>query len=57
MTFELDNRIAGSTHLVTTIDGIQVRLADDARYMWLMLVPEVAGASELHDLGTADHQR
>ena len=57
MTFELDSRIAGSTHLVTTIDGIQVRLADDARYMWLMLVPEVAGASELHDLGTADQQR
>ena len=57
MKFELDNRIAGSTHLVTTIDGIQVRLADDARYMWLMLVPEVAGASELHDLGTADQQR
>ena len=57
MTFELDSRIAGSTHLVTTIDGIQVRLADDARYMWLMLVPELAGASELHDLGTADQQR
>ena len=57
MAFELDSRISGSTHLVTTVDGIQVRLVDDARYMWLMLVPEVAGASELHDLGTADQQR
>ena len=57
MTFELDSRIAGSTHLVTTTDGIQVRLVDDARYMWLMLVPEVAGGIELHDLGTADQQR
>ena len=57
MIFELDSRIAGSTHLVTTTDGIQVRLVDDARYMWLMLVPEVASASELHDLGTADQQR
>ena len=57
MKFELDSRIAGSTHLVTTTDGIQVLLVDDARYMWLMLVPEVAGASELHDLGTADQQR
>ncbi len=57
MAFELDSRIAGSTHLVTTTDGIQVRLADDARYMWLMLIPEVAGARELHDLGTADRQR
>ena len=57
MAFVLDSRIAGSTHLVETVGGIQVRLVDDARYMWVMLVPEVAGASELHDLGTADQQR
>ena len=57
MAFGLDSRIAGSTHLVKTVDGIQVRLVDDSRYMWVMLVPEVASASELHDLGTADQQR
>ena len=57
MAFGLDSHIAESTHLVKTVDGIQVRLVDDSRYMWVMLVPEVAGASELHDLGTADQQR
>ena len=57
MAFGLDSRSAGSTHLVKTLDGIQVRLGDDARYRWVMLVPEVAGTSELHDLGTADQHR
>ena len=57
MAFGLDSRIAESTHLVKTVDGIQVRLVDDSRYMWVMLVPEVAGTSELHDLGTADQHR
>ena len=57
MAFELDSRIAGSTHLIKSVDGIQVRLVDDARDRGLLLVPEVAGASELHDLGTADQQR
>jgi uncharacterized protein (DUF952 family)/diadenosine tetraphosphate (Ap4A) HIT family hydrolase len=57
MGFTLDQRLADSSHLVSHVDDIQVRLADDARYMWLMLVPEVAGGIELHDLGTADQQR
>ncbi len=57
MAFGLDSRIAESTHLVKTVDAIHVRLVDDSRYMWVMLVPEVAGTSELHDLGTADQHR
>ena len=55
--FELDTRLDAGTYLVTRHEGIQVRLADDARYFWLMLVPETPGASELHDLGDATHQR
>ena len=51
MGFTLDQRLADSSHLVTRIDGIQVRLADDSRYVWLLLVPEQEGAEELHDLG------
>ena len=49
--FELDRRLADSTTLVARHEGIQIRLADDSRYFWLMLVPEAPGASELHDLG------
>ncbi|MEZ5667692.1 MAG: HIT family protein [Alphaproteobacteria bacterium] len=32
----------------------QVRLMDDARYPWLLLVPERDGAVDLHDLDAAD---
>lgn len=54
--FQLDERIAGATHLVTRHEGIQVRLADDSRYFWLMLLPETPGASELHELGEKTSQ-
>ena len=49
--FQLDDRIATSTFLIARHDGIQVRLADDSRYFWLILVPEATEARELHDLG------
>ena len=55
--FELDTRLDAGTHLVTRHQGIQVRIADDSRYFWLMLVPETPDASELHDLGDATQQR
>jgi len=53
MGFSLDDRLAASSHLVATTGGIQVRLADDARYVWLLLVPEQDGVSELHELEDA----
>ena len=55
--FELDTRLDAGSHLVTRHEGIQVRIADDSRYFWLMLVPETQDASELHDLGDATQQR
>lgn len=48
--FTLDERLANSSHLILRREGIQVRLADDARFPWLLLIPEQAEASELHDL-------
>ena len=50
MDFTLDQRLADSSHLVIRSDDIQVRLADDSRYVWLVLVPEHDGAKDLHDL-------
>ena len=50
MGFALDQRLADSSYLIARIDGIQVRLANDSRYVWLVLVPECEGARELHDL-------
>ena len=56
MEFMLDARLAESSHLTATIEGVQVRLADDARYVWLLLVPEQNDISELHDLADADRR-
>ena len=50
MDFKLGQRLADSSHLVSRIDDIQVRIADDSRYVWLLLIPEKAGVVELHDL-------
>ena len=50
MGFTLDQRLTNSSHPVVCIDDIQIRLADDSRYVWLLLVPEIDGAEELHDL-------
>jgi diadenosine tetraphosphate (Ap4A) HIT family hydrolase len=50
MGFTLDRRLEDSSHLVTRIDDIQVRVAEDSGYIWLLLIPEIVGAEELHDL-------
>ena len=44
---------AGSVHAADW-PLCQVRLQDDARFPWLILIPRVAGAVELDDLSSAD---
>ncbi len=51
--FSLDSRLATDSHRVTDLGLSQVRLIDDARYDWLVLVPRVAGAVEWIDLAPA----
>lgn len=48
--FELDPRLARDTRLVGYIAGCQLLLMNDARYVWLILVPEIPDATELHEL-------
>lgn len=57
MSFELDARLAGASHLAGRQGDIQLRIADDARYLWLMLIPEQDGVCELHDLSEDSQQR
>ena len=52
--FELDPRLAADSHFVADGPLSQLRLIDDARYDWLVLVPRVAGAQEWLDLADAD---
>lgn len=54
--FEPDPRLAGDTVLVADGPLSQLRLMDDARFPWLVLVPRVPGAVEWIDL-SGDQQR
>jgi diadenosine tetraphosphate (Ap4A) HIT family hydrolase len=55
MTFALDPRLAADTLAVTTLPLCEVRMMNDARYAWLILVPRQAGLTEIADL--ADDER
>jgi diadenosine tetraphosphate (Ap4A) HIT family hydrolase len=54
MSFQLDPRLAGDTHLIGELALSRLLLMDDARFPWLILVPRIAGARELFDLDGAD---
>lgn len=53
--FELDPRLAAGSEAVTDWPLCQIRLKDDARFPWLMLIPRQAGIVELTDLTAADY--
>lgn len=53
-SFELDPRLAADSHWVADQALCQVRLMDDTRFPWLVLVPRVAGAIEWFDLAESD---
>ena len=56
MLFKLDKQLEGDSYLAVTHKQIQIRLANDTRYFWVILVPAVTCdqnstfVSEIHDL-------
>ena len=54
--FALDSRLANDTVAVRDLDLCTVRLMNDARFPWLILVPMIPDAVELVDLGTSERQ-
>ena len=50
--FELDARLAGDTLKVADLKSGPLLMMNDRRWPWLILVPSIAGAVELHDLDT-----
>ena len=52
--FALDQRLGSDSIFIADGPLSQLRLMDDARFPWLVLVPRVAGAVEWFDLGPAD---
>jgi diadenosine tetraphosphate (Ap4A) HIT family hydrolase len=55
--FTLDPRLAADTLAVCDLPLSSVRLMNDSRFPWIILVPRRAGASELIDLEPADRLR
>ena len=54
IAFSLDPRLIDETLFVADIGLTQVRLMNDRRFAWLVLVPKRPGAVEIHDLSPLD---
>lgn len=52
--FELDTRLANDSHPVALLGLCQLRLLNDSRWPWLILVPQRAKIEEIHDLTPLD---
>ena len=50
MTFQLHPRLQADTFFVTDLPLSRILLMNDARYHWLILVPRLEDARELHQL-------
>jgi len=57
MTFELHPQLAKDSFHLANLKLCQLRLINDQRFYWLLLVPQVAEAIEVTDLTQADYQQ
>lgn len=57
MSFAPDPRLAAASAFVVDLPLCQVRLQDDARWPWLVLVPRLAGLREVEELDAADRSQ
>ena len=56
-TFEVAPAFVATSHAVGDLPLCHVRLQDDARYPWLVLIPRLPGLSEIEQLSAADRAR
>lgn len=52
--FQLDERIETDSYNIMWLGLCELRLADDKRWPWIMLVPQRHGITEIHDLTPLD---
>lgn len=55
--FEPDARLVADSHPVAELPLCQLRLMNDARYPWLVLIPRRPGVSEVFELDEADQRQ
>ena len=54
--FKLDLQLEQDTVLVADWHLCEVRLMNDSRYPWVILIPKVSGIAEIHELSEAQQQ-
>jgi diadenosine tetraphosphate (Ap4A) HIT family hydrolase len=54
MSFTLDSRLAADTFPIARLGLCDLRLMNDSRWPWLILVPQRPGMSEIHELTPLD---
>jgi len=54
--FQLDPQLEQDTVLISDWHLCQVRLMNDSRYPWVILIPKVDGVSEIHELAEEQQQ-
>lgn len=55
--FQLDPRLARDTIPVATLGLCDLRLMNDSRWPWLILIPQRPGVTEFHDLPPLDQNQ
>ncbi len=57
MRVDPDPRLAADSMHLGYLELCEVRLMDDSRWPWLILVPQREGLTELHDLSPGDREQ
>ncbi|MGQ4878017.1 HIT domain-containing protein [Billgrantia sp. LNSP4103-1] len=57
MPIELDERLVQDSYPIAELPLCQLRLMDDTRFAWLLLIPRRANVSEVFDLDEADQRQ
>lgn len=55
-SFKLDPRLEKDSFFIVELALSDVRLMNDARWPWLIVVPRITGAEEIHHLSIDDEQ-
>lgn len=50
MSFTLDSRLEQTSLFIASLDEFQIRLVNDKRYIWLLVIPLFEDVTELEDL-------
>ncbi|WP_035572256.1 HIT domain-containing protein [Halomonas halocynthiae] len=56
-SFTPDARLVADSHLVAELPLCQLRMMNDQRYVWLILIPRYADIHEVYELSAADQRQ